>query len=189
MIKTNQGADTLDELTSKRSSFFVEEKKKQTTGLKCSGISLRVFLVAVSAAVYLVGFVGEIENLGQLLLDGGDAAWVVAFDDSCDLLGQFQGSLFNDLAILDYVDGDVVINVSQHIKVQGIDVALDLEDIFFAHGLTLGVLDDGNCGIQFIKSQVSVYLHALAGLYVVKNETFFDFSYIKHLIKPHFFQN
>ena len=41
---------------------------------------LAVLLITISAAIYLMILIIEIENMWQLLLDGGDAARVLAVD-------------------------------------------------------------------------------------------------------------
>ena len=41
---------------------------------------LAVLLIAISAAIYLMILIIEIEDMRQLLLDGGDAARVLAVD-------------------------------------------------------------------------------------------------------------
>ena len=41
---------------------------------------LTVLLITISAAIYLMILIIEIENMRQLLLDGGDAARVLAVD-------------------------------------------------------------------------------------------------------------
>ncbi len=86
--------------------------------LQRSGIALGVFLIAVPAAVDFIGFVSEIEDRWQLLFDGRDAPWVVASDDSGDLLGKFKTSLLNDLTVLYYVDRDIVVDISKYIEVE-----------------------------------------------------------------------
>lgn len=143
-----------------------------------SDIRFRILLIAIFAAIDLFFLIGQIEDLWKLLLDGGDASWVVAADNILDLSGKYKRALFDDLAGLDYIDGDVVIDKGKDVQVQCVDVTFYLEDIFFAHGLTLGILDDGHCGVQLIKTKVSVYLHAFSCLDVVKNKAFFNFSNI-----------
>ena len=143
-----------------------------------SDIRFRILLIAVFAAIDLFFLIGQIEDLWKLLLDGGDASWVVAADNILDLSWKNQRALLDDLAGLDYIDGDVVIDKGKDVQVQCVDVTFYLEDIFFAHGLTLGVLDYGNGGVKLIKAKVPVYLHALSCLDMVKNKAFFNFSNI-----------
>ena len=42
--------------------------------------ALTVLLITISAAIYLMFLIIEIENMRQLLLNGGDAARVLAVD-------------------------------------------------------------------------------------------------------------
>jgi hypothetical protein len=142
------------------------------------GVAFAVFLVAVLTAVDFLDFVREIENLRKLLLNGGDASWIVTFDYSGDFFRENQSPFFNDHAVLDNIDGDVMVDIGQYIQIKRVDVTFYLEDIFFAHGLTLGVLDDGYCGVELIKSKMVIYLHAFSGLDMVKNKAFFYFSNI-----------
>lgn len=48
----------------------------------------RVFFLAVSAAVNFFVFIGEIEYMGKSLLDGGDAAGILAVNHVGDLFGK-----------------------------------------------------------------------------------------------------
>ena len=86
----------------------------------------RIFLITVFAAVDLILFIREIEDMRKLLLDGGDASGIPALDDSGDLLGKNEASLFYDSGILYYIDGDVVVYKGENVKVKGVDVALYL---------------------------------------------------------------
>ena len=47
-----------------------------------------ILLLAVFAAVHFLARVGQDEDLIQLLLDGGDAAGILAFHDVADLFGE-----------------------------------------------------------------------------------------------------
>ena len=71
-----------------------------------------VLLITISAAIYLMILIIEIENMRQLLLDGGDAAGILALDHIGDLLRQFQPSLFHDPVVLNNVHRDVVVDVA-----------------------------------------------------------------------------
>lgn len=46
----------------------------------CAEAELAVLLITISAAIYLMILIIEIEDMRQLLLDGGDAARVLAVD-------------------------------------------------------------------------------------------------------------
>lgn len=105
----------------------------------------------VQAAVYLILLIREEEYLGKLLLDGGDASGVLAMNDIGELLGKLYGFLFNDLAILNDIDGDVVIYITENIKVYDIEITLDLQDILAAHLIAVRVLDDRYLAIKLIQ--------------------------------------
>ena len=46
----------------------------------CAEAELAVLLITISAAIYLMILIVEIEDMRKLLLDGGDAARVLAVD-------------------------------------------------------------------------------------------------------------
>ena len=76
-----------------------------------------VLFLAVHAAVGLGLRIRKIEDMRQLLLDGGDAAGIFAVDDVCDFLWHFHPFFLYDMAVLDDIDRDVVIDVSQDIQI------------------------------------------------------------------------
>ena len=108
----------------------------------------------------------------QALLDGSDAAWVLTFDDVCDLFWKFQDPFFDDLFVFDDVDGDVVIDETEDVQVEVLDRAFYLDDVLDTHFVALGILDDGNGAVKFVEFQVMINSHGLAGLDMVKYETF-----------------
>ena len=50
------------------------------------------------------------EDLLKLLLDGGDAAWVLAFYHVVNFLRKRKGFLLHDLIIFDNIDGDIMVD-------------------------------------------------------------------------------
>ena len=140
-----------------------------------------VFLLAVLAAVYLALCVRQAEDMGQFLLDGGDAPGIVASDDILDLPGQRQLLLFHDLPVLDDIDGDIVVDKGQHVQIQHVDVAFHFQDVLFVHFVASGVLDDGYGAVQLVQLEMLVDFQAPSGLDVVQHEALFDFSYIQHI--------
>ena len=74
---------------------------------------LSVFLLAVHAAVSLGRLICQIEDVRQLLFNGGDAARILAADHVGDLFRQLQRFFLGDLVVTDDIDGDVVVNVAQ----------------------------------------------------------------------------
>lgn len=136
----------------------------------------RILFLTVFAAVYFLGGIGQIEDMRQFLLYGRDAAGIVAVDHILDLLWQYQIFFVHDFPVLDDIDGDVVVNISQHIQVQHIYVAFHFQDILFAHLIAAGVFDNGHGAVQLVQSQVIIERKAFSGLDVVQHEAFFDFS-------------
>ena len=65
-----------------------------------SRVFVRVFLLAVHAAVKLIPLIRKIEHVGQALLNGSDAARVLAADHIGDLLRERQLPLFDDIDII-----------------------------------------------------------------------------------------
>ena len=74
-----------------------------------------IFLLTILTSVNFLLRVSEDEYVIQALLDGSDAAWVLAFDDVCDLFWKFQDPFLNDLLVFDDVDGDVVIDETEDV--------------------------------------------------------------------------
>ena len=136
---------------------------------------------AIEATVYLLIFIGQLKDMRELLLAGGNASGVLAEDDIGQLFGQFNGFFLDDLTVFDDVDGDARINVTQHINVNFI-IKVDLDDILLAHTAALNVFDDGNRAIELVKSQESIYLHGLACGDMVDNDTVFDRVNIHHTV-------
>ena len=89
-----------------------------------------------------------------------------------------QSHLFHDLAFLNNIDRDIVVNIPQNIQIQHVDIALHLYDILFLHLVAAGIFYDGDRTVQLIQLQVSVNLHALAGLDMVQHQPLLDLSYI-----------
>ncbi len=63
--------------------------------------------------------------MGEFLLDRCDAAGIFAFQHIFDLLWERERQFLHDLAVLDDIDGDVVIDEAQDVEVERVDVALD----------------------------------------------------------------
>ena len=131
-----------------------------------------IFLFAVFTSVNFFFRVGKDKYLIQTLLDGSDAARVLAFDNICDLLWKLQDSFFNDLLVFDDVDGDNVIDETEDVQVEVFDRAFYFDDVLDAHLVALCIFDDGNGAIKFVEFQVMIDGHGFAGLDMVKYETF-----------------
>ena len=131
------------------------------------------FLFTVLAAVDLLFLVGKYEDMGKLLLYGSYTAGISALDDVLDLAGQDQLLFVHDLAVLDHIDRDIVVDEGQHIQIQGVDVTLYFQDILLAHLVAAGVLDNGHLALQLVQAKVKVDIQALACFDVVQNDPFF----------------
>ena len=76
--------------------------------------------LAVDTAIYFIFFICQIKYVWQLLLNGGDAARILAVNYICDTLWKTKDLLFRDHAILDDVNGNLVINVAKCVKIKQI---------------------------------------------------------------------
>ena len=61
-----------------------------------------------------------------------------------------QFFFLNNLIILNDIDGDVVIDKSEDIKIQGIDRTLDFDDVFFTHFITFCIFDNSNRTVKLL---------------------------------------
>ena len=103
-----------------------------------------MLFLAVSTTVYSFFLIGQEEDMGQLLFDGGDASGVFAFDHIDQLLGKLQGFLFYDFFVLYDVDRDVAVDIAQYIQIHHVEIAFDLQNILASHLVASGIFDDGN---------------------------------------------
>ena len=87
---------------------------------------LSVLFFTVFAAVDFLFLIRKDEDMGKLLLDGGDASGILTPDHVFDLLRKHQFLLGDDLTVLDHVDGNVVVDKGQHVQVKHIDVTFYL---------------------------------------------------------------
>src|SRR5699024_8803126 len=78
----------------------------------------------------------------------GDAAGVAAADDVHQPAGRMGFFLLDGLALVDGGDGDVGVQVGQHVQVEPRGVPLHLDDVLAAGGGLgrAGVLDQGHAG-------------------------------------------
>lgn len=116
--------------------------------------------------------------MGKTLLDRGDAAGILAFDDVPDLFGEHQFLLVHDLAVFDDVDGDVVVEKGEDVQIQHIDITFYLENVLFAHLVAAGIFDDCHGAVELVELQVMIDGKALAGSDMIQHETLFNFTNI-----------
>ena len=128
------------------------------------------FGFAVEAAVSALFAVGQGEDLRQLLLNGGDAAGILAADDVGDALGQLELALFDALAVLDDVDGDAGVDLADDVPVK-VQHLIDLDDVLAAELAAGNVLEQRDRAVELVKAEDVVELHRLAGGDMVDNDT------------------
>ena len=126
--------------------------------------------LAVQAAVGARALFSQCEDLRQLLLNGGDAAGILAADDVGDALGQLELALFDALAVLDDVDGDAGVDIADDIPVK-VEHLVDLDDVLAAELAARNVLEQCDGAVELVKAEDVVELHRLAGGDVVDNDT------------------
>ena len=126
--------------------------------------------LAVQAAVGARALFGQCEDLRQLLLNGGDAAGILAADDVGDALGQLELALFGALAVLDDVDGDAGVDIADDVPVK-VEHLIDLDDVLAAELAARNVLEQRDRAVELVKTEDVVELHRLAGGDVVDNDT------------------
>ena len=78
------------------------------------------------------------------------------------LIRKFQFFFGNDLLVLDYVYSNVMIDKAENVKIEILNRAFNLDDIFLTHFVAARVLDDGNGAVKFIKLQIMIDSHGLA---------------------------
>ena len=114
-----------------------------------------VLLITISAAIYLMILIIEIEDMRKLLLDRGDAARVFAVDHIADLVRQMKRFLIYNRGILNNIYGDVMINKTENVQIHKVDRAFNLHDIFLSHFITFLL---HFCVITFLHF---VFLHSI----------------------------
>ena len=102
------------------------------------------FFFTVFAAVNFFFLVCQNKDVGQALLNGGNATGISAVDNIGNGLGKNQFLFVHDFTVLDDVYGDVVVNECQDVQVKLVDVAFHFKNILFAHFITAGIFNNGN---------------------------------------------
>ena len=113
--------------------------------------SLSAFFFAVFTTVHFFFRIGQDENMWQSLFDGSDAARVFTLYDVFDFLWQGKLSFFHNSSVFDNVHCDGVINKTQNIQVQCINVTFHFQYIFSALFAAACVFDDCHGAVQFVK--------------------------------------
>ena len=71
-----------------------------------------------------------------------------------------------------------MIDKGKDIQIQHIDVTFYLQDILLSHLIAFCVLDDSNSTVQLVQLQMMINSKAFSCLDMIKNKSFFNFSYI-----------
>ena len=58
--------------------------------------------------------------------------------------------------LLNDVYGDIVIDKTEDIKIQVVDVAFNFQDIFFAHFVAFCIFDDSNTAVKLVQFQIVI---------------------------------
>lgn len=137
-------------------------------------ITLKLRLT-VNAAVYPVLPVCKLKLMWKLLLDGSNAARILALDNIRYGIRQGKLMLLHDLCILDNIDGNAVIQNPQHIQIN-VKITFNLNDVLFAHFIAFGILDDRHRAVQLLQIQIFIDLHGTAGLDVIDHDSLIQSS-------------
>ena len=137
-----------------------------------------VLFFTILAPVNFLFRISEEEHMVQSLLDGGNAAGIFAADDICEFLRQLQILLFHDFRIFDDIYRDVMVDKAQNVQIQGVDGALDLDDILFPEFVAAGIFDDSHAAVHLIQLQIFVNGHAFSCLDMIQNDTFVQLIYV-----------
>ena len=108
--------------------------------------------------------------MGYSLLCGRNASWIGTFLYSNQSLRQFDLTFFNELAVLDDVDGDAGVDIADDIPVK-VEHLVDLDDVLAAEFAARNVLEQRDGAVELVKAEDVVELHRLAGGDVVDNDT------------------
>ena len=144
-------------------------------------VGLFVLLIAVLAAIRRRLLICEIEDMRKSALYRRDATRIGAVNDVPDFLRELQAPLFNDLTVLDDIDGNVAVDEGQDVQIQRVDVALHLQDVLLAHLTAPGVFDDRNRAVQLVQPEIMINFHGSAGTNVIQHEALFNLTNAKYM--------
>ena len=102
-------------------------------------------------------------------LGAGNASGIFALYNTNYFFGQFKADFFRNLTVLNNVDGNVGVNVAQHIIVQ-VDDLVDLQDVLFSVLAAGGILDDGHFAVHAVQAQLFIQVQTLTSRDVVDDE-------------------
>ena len=135
-----------------------------------------VLLFAILAAVDFMLGVGQNEDLFEFLLNGRDAARILAADDIVYL---FQ-LVCNESVFYD-IDCNIVIDETEDIEIDGSDGTFDFQDILFPHFIGFHIHDNGNGIVVLLEPQVMVNLQGCSRLDMIEDISLIDTTDVQHL--------
>jgi len=143
-------------------------------------VQLFSLALAINASVRAGFRVGELENMGELLLCARDTTWILALYDIDYLLGHLGVVFCHSLSVLNDIYRDLGINISKNLDVGKVLCAY-FDYILASHSSARRVFDKGNGAIKLVKSEEMIYLHSLTRFNVVYNNSVFDLIYVHNL--------
>ena len=130
-----------------------------------------IFFFAVFAPVHFIFRIGQDEDMIQLLFDGSDTAWILAFDHIFDLFRKRQRLFVDDFFIFNDIDRNVVIDESEDIQVDDVDRTFDFDDVLLAVFSAPCVLNHRNGTIQILQFQKLIDQQGFACLDMIQNNS------------------
>ena len=100
----------------------------------------------------------------------GNTPGILAFLDIDQFLGKGHLLLLHGFPVLDDADGDVGVDITDHVQVDIVALLVHLDDVLLSHLLAFYLLDDGHAAVQLVQSKVLIDLHALACSDMIKND-------------------
>ena len=102
-----------------------------------------------------------------------DAARILAADDIGQPFGKGQLLLFHNFSVFDDTNGNMMIDISQKIKVE-IDLPFDFDHIFSSELGAAGISDQNDRTIERVEVEQVINLHSVADLNMVDNDSVFN---------------
>ena len=138
-------------------------------------LSLSLFTIlffTIHTPVDFMFLIGKHEHMGQLLLDGGDAAGIFAADDVGDFLRQAQRLFLRNLSVPNNIDSDFMFDKAQHIQIDRVQAPFYFNNILAPHFRAAGILDNRHLTVQMAQSQMLVDVHTFPGRDMVQDDAF-----------------
>jgi len=146
--------------------FFEVKTVFQSLYMVCEKALIMLFFAICTAVNSFFGICKN-EDVIKFLFDRGYATGVLTMQYICDFLGKSKVLLFYNIAAFNNINGDIVIDVAQDVKVYILEGGFDFDDVLLAHFVAGNIFDNGNYTVKFAKSKVMIDIHGLAGFDMV----------------------